>query len=542
MQEYGAYLQGDDDEAADRGRVSGPHPPRAPLSLGVPNQRAGRGAGWAARCPLSAHHLNFGASSSAAGSRGGQDDVVPSWPTHSGGNSGLFISGLAAVASGGGRGYANSSSVAPGRHRASSNSSNCGGTHGRGGRGGRAARSAGPLQAPGGGYTDVDDEGAWEEVEYGSSGVPPMSNGSRANWSDRNNGYLLALCLEQVRAGHYNGCQMSGEGYQAIADGYFAKTGLLHTRLQLKNQIAILKSTYSFWCYLQIHTGLGRNPDGSVDADSEYWKPHLEMGQGEDDDGGSTSSSEDEIISMCRKNLKMAQNFVAQMVPIFGMYSDNYFVKLPRRQDGESGLQWVQRTLRRDNSCYKMFRVERPLFNRLHNTLVESYGLQSTSQMTSIEALAMFLWIVGAPQPIRQAEDRFRRSMETISRTFNSVLTSILRLAHHMIKPRDPDFTEVHPTLDNPNFWPHFKNCIGAIDGTHVKLVVGKSKRIQYLNRNNETSQNVLAVCDFDMRFTFVLSGWPGSVHDMRVFKDAMTTYGHKFPHPPPGSREVLYG
>jgi len=61
----------------------------------------------------------------------------------------------------------------------------------------------------------------------------------------------------------------------------------------------------------------------------------------EEADGGSTSSSEDEVISMCRKNLKMAQNFVAQMVPIFGMYSDNYFVKLPRRQDGESGLQWV---------------------------------------------------------------------------------------------------------------------------------------------------------------------------------------------------------
>jgi hypothetical protein len=47
-----------------------------------------------------------------------------------------------------------------------------------------------------------------------------------------------------------------------------------------------------------------------------------------EEDGGSTSSSEDEIISMCRKNLKMVQNFVVQMVPILGMYSDNYFVKL----------------------------------------------------------------------------------------------------------------------------------------------------------------------------------------------------------------------
>jgi len=246
MQEYGAYLRGDDDAALGRRHVSGPHPPRAPRSLGVPNQRAGRGAGLAARGPLSARQLNFGASSSAAGGRGGQDDVVSSWPAHSGGNSGLFIGGSSSGAGGGGRERANSSSRAPGRRRPRSNASNRGGARGRGGRGGRVARSAGPPQAPGGGYTDVDDEGAWEEEveDYGSSGVPPEE-----------------------------------EGYE-------------------------------------------------------------QMDQREDD-GGSTSSSEDEIIFMCRKNLKMAQNFVAQMVPIFGMYSDNYFVKLPRRQDGESGLQWV---------------------------------------------------------------------------------------------------------------------------------------------------------------------------------------------------------
>jgi hypothetical protein len=44
-----------------------------------------------------------------------------------------------------------------------------------------------------------------------------------------------------------------------------------------------------------------------------------------------------------------------------------------------------------------------------------------------------------------------------------------------------------------------------------------------------------MAACDFDMFFTFVLAGWPGSVHDMRVFDDAMTTYKDEFPHPPEG-------
>ncbi|XP_048536130.1 protein ALP1-like isoform X4 [Triticum urartu] len=222
------------------------------------------------------------------------------------------------------------------------------------------------------------------------------------------------------------------------------------------------------------------------------------------------------------------------------MYSDNYFVKLPRRVSGYSGLDWVQETLARDTQCYNMFRVERPLFNRLHNTLVQSYGLKSTSKMTSVEALAMFLWIVGSPKSVRQAENRFRRSMETVSRTFNRVLTCLLKLAHDIIVPKDPTFSEVHPNLENPAFWPHFNDCIGAIDGTHVNVVVDKSKRIPYLNRHNETSQNVLAVCDFDMRFTFVMSGWPGSAHDMRVFKDAITTHHQKFPHPLPGKYYVI--
>ena len=67
-------------------------------------------------------------------------------------------------------------------------------------------------------------------------------------------------------------------------------------------------------------------------------------------------------------------------------------------------------------------------------------------------------------------------------------------------------------------------------------MVVAKGKIVHHLNRHNYTSQNVLAVCDFDMRFTFVLAGWPGSVHDMKVFNDAMSKFDDKFPHPPPGN------
>jgi hypothetical protein len=44
-----------------------------------------------------------------------------------------------------------------------------------------------------------------------------------------------------------------------------------------------------------------------------------------------------------------------------------------------------------------------------------------------------------------------------------------------------------------------------------------------------------MAVCDFDMRFTFVVTGWPGSVHDTRVFLDTLLTYQNQFPIPSNG-------
>jgi len=80
----------------------------------------------------------------------------------------------------------------------------------------------------------------------------------------------------QCRAGTYNGSQMSGEGYQAVVDGLLARR-LVYTRGQVKNQIGVLKNTHAFWRYLQMHTGLGRRPDGSIDADHDFWLTHTEV-------------------------------------------------------------------------------------------------------------------------------------------------------------------------------------------------------------------------------------------------------------------------
>ena len=58
---------------------------------------------------------------------------------------------------------------------------------------------------------------------------------------------------------------------------------------------------------------------------------------------------------------------------------------------------------------------------------------------------------------------------------------------------------------------------------------------MNYTGRHGYTSQNVLAVCDFDMRFTFVVAGWAGSVHDNRIFNHNLEKYETTYPAPPQG-------
>ena len=108
-------------------------------------------------------------------------------------------------------------------------------------------------------------------------------------------------------------------------------------------------------------------------------------------------SSEDEIVKIARDNLKRDNELIIQTVVAVGTYIQTYYIKRPRKEVLETGIQWVQRTLADPIDCYDMFRVHRPVFNRLHNLLVSSYGLKSKAKMNSVEALGMFLWIVGAP-------------------------------------------------------------------------------------------------------------------------------------------------
>jgi hypothetical protein len=78
--------------------------------------------------------------------------------------------------------------------------------------------------------------------------------------------------------------------------------------------------------------------------------------------------------------------------------------------------------------------------------------------------------------------------------------------------------------------------CISVIDGSHIAVIVSLSEQLKYSGRHGYASQNIMVVCNFDMRFTFVVTDWSGAAHDTRILNDTLLTYAQKFPHPPYGN------
>nr|XP_048318633.1 uncharacterized protein LOC125418638 [Ziziphus jujuba var. spinosa] len=100
-----------------------------------------------------------------------------------------------------------------------------------------------------------------------------------------------------------------------------------------------------------------------------------------------------------------------------------------------------------------------------------------------------------------------------------------------MVKPKSTVPSKIR---EHTRFYPYFKDCIGAIDGIHIPATVKGRDVSSYRNRHGKISQNVLAACNFDLEFIYVLSGWEGLAHDSKLLHDALSRRnGLKFPIEP---------
>jgi hypothetical protein len=85
-------------------------------------------------------------------------------------------------------------------------------------------------------------------------------------------------------------------------------------------------------------------------------------------------------------------------------------------------------------------------------------------------------------------------------------------------KPFYTDFVRQPRTSDPPSpyisnnskFTPFFDDAVGALDGSHFDSSGSAEERALAHDRKGHITQNCLAGCDFDYKFTYISSGWEG--------------------------------
>ncbi|XP_050363297.1 uncharacterized protein LOC126782157 [Argentina anserina] len=223
-------------------------------------------------------------------------------------------------------------------------------------------------------------------------------------------------------------------------------------------------------------------------------------------------------------------------------YYMRYVHKNPSMTSSQTGNKWLMEIIHgNDNRFYSALRMEKPVFYNLLHDLEVNFGVLGSNQISHLEVVALVVYVFGQGCGLRTAVERFQHSLETIWRYYNIAIDVLNELAKLIIKPVDPQFNGVAPEiLRDKRYMPHFKDCIGAIDGVHVPAFVPPEYQVPYIGRKGAPTQNIMAACDFHMQFIFVCAGWEGSAHDTRVFLSVLRNPEMNFPMPPPGKYYVV--
>ena len=93
------------------------------------------------------------------------------------------------------------------------------------------------------------------------------------------------------------------------------------------------------------------------------------------------------------------------------------------------------------------------------------------------------------------------------------IMSLLMDKCKNVIKwPEKEEYEYIANEFQKQGRW--FPNCIGAINGMHIRICVNKKERIPYYNFKQFHSIHLPAICTPDRKFINVFAGWPGRAHD----------------------------
>ena len=134
-----------------------------------------------------------------------------------------------------------------------------------------------------------------------------------------------------------------------------------------------------------------------------------------------------------------------------------------------------------------------------------------------LQRVAVTFWCLATPIKYRTIAHLLRIARSTVSKIVHETCRSVVDvlLKEYIKFPTGNCLTSVVDEFKTKWSGPQ---CVGAIDGCHVTISAPNHLHTDYYNRKGWYSILTQGGFDANHRFLDVCIGWPGSVHDARVF------------------------
>ncbi len=256
-------------------------------------------------------------------------------------------------------------------------------------------------------------------------------------------------------------------------------------------------------------------------------------------------ATDSQKVAHCRRRSCLLGFFALLFCSMAAAVTGGIYNKIPKHTGKLRRQDWVNELLAIDahpEQIRKNLGMSCHVFLNLLKVLENIGGLAPTRYVSSEEQLANFLYMVVNGASNRRAQERFQQSGDTISkyiysqlqilnssseccfdRSFHRILDALNLAELYRRYVRLPDENApIPPEIEfDTRFFPHFRDALGAIDGSHIAAFLPPKDQKRFRSRKGHISQNVLAACTFDLRFLYILSGWEGSAADSQIFDDA---------------------
>ena len=133
------------------------------------------------------------------------------------------------------------------------------------------------------------------------------------------------------------------------------------------------------------------------------------------------------------------------------------------------------------------------------------------------QRVAITLWCLAIPAEYRTIAHLFGVAQSTVCETVHETSQAIVSALREKYI-RFPSNENVDAIVDGFQRRWGVPQCVGAVDGSHIPICGPKDNHTDYYNRKGYYSIILQGLVDHRYCFLDVYIGWPGSVHDARVF------------------------